>query len=227
MPALKPSRENHSPVANTPVLVNILLGLKELGFLEVMLVCNSALAKTPWVKLSRCFWKGLTCCKHGDKEKELFLCAIVIMFIWDAWDLYSYLVTRVIKGNRADWTRTRNRKFPNLQWYLTVEMTGFATCPYHTLSLLLRVTKWNSIPRLFGPPVSIRKHPDGHIGPWSCSHHGTLVPGSVGLFPIATFTPSHSMLETPILRSDSWWIPNPQSPSLASAIRFSRLFLGK
>lgn len=45
----------------------------------------------------------------------MFLCAIVIMFIWDAWDLYSYLVTRVIKGNRADRTRTRNRKFPSLQ----------------------------------------------------------------------------------------------------------------
>lgn len=47
------------------------------------------------------------------------------------------------------------------------------------------------------------------------------------LFPIATLTPSHTMLETPILRSDSWWIPNPQLPSLASAIRFSRLFFGK
>lgn len=45
----------------------------------------------------------------------MFLCAIVIMFIWDAWDLYSHLVTRVIKGDRADRTRTRSRKVLNLQ----------------------------------------------------------------------------------------------------------------
>jgi hypothetical protein len=98
-------------VANTPVLVNSLFDLKELGFLKVMLVCNSALAKSTRAGVSE---KGLTCCKDGHtEEKELFVFVIVIMFLCDAWDPYSHLVTRVIREDRVDRPRTRSRKVPN------------------------------------------------------------------------------------------------------------------
>lgn len=61
-------------MANTPVLVNILFDLKDLGFLKVMLVGNSALAKRTRVGASVKAWlavsmdtirEGIVCVCHS------------------------------------------------------------------------------------------------------------------------------------------------------------------